>query len=701
MKTCPKCKTTDLPDDDKFCRVCGATLEEDKPASTPAQVPDKSVDDLEFTVTEAPDAGAPELFKQKQEKTEGNIEAGNLEITPNANLLEDETLTSGNDHDNQPKKELIGDSRPPLPLNQDSFDDDNPPPKPPPQKLSSDSGTQSNPNTNSISYKTDRDKSATAENQKKDEEKYTPDWRQDDQIPSKSKSKTKFNSQIQQIKDPAEEAPTIQQSPKVRGVAYFRNNSIKIVGNPFLHDGDEITVNNKQYLLRPKRIDKKTVFGTVGAVCLVMVLILLFQVFNKPALSGKGQIIGLILDPSGKPYLEGARIEIPSIGKSTRSDALGFFKFEMIPPGSYQLTYELGDKYIGSGNATVTDDQMTMMTFNKLEPVVAEKSPSKDQTSSVKSEKTSSAKSKNNDKADSRTGTKSGYGKIKLQANVDNARILVDGKILGAGNNVYSKIKSGKHTIVIDKPGYADYTGTITIEPNKTILIDANLIRNQEPAASDLAAADYLNLGNDAFKSGDFSLAVTDFGKAIELDPSYIEAYESRARALAEINDNEKAANDLVRAGEIYRIKDQHERSIDAFSKALDYSPGNLAALVGRAGAKADKGDYRPGLADYETALDLKDDFYPALYGAGICEFKLGDYKSAEKFFEKAYAQDQSDPYLYHYMMLNYLARDNIQEMRRVYDEFKIIADPATLAEFKSSTRFEPVLRLIKEENRQ
>ncbi|HDL03864.1 MAG TPA: PEGA domain-containing protein, partial [candidate division Zixibacteria bacterium] len=47
---------------------------------------------------------------------------------------------------------------------------------------------------------------------------------------------------------------------------------------------------------------------------------------------------------------------------------------------------------------------------------------------------------------------------MKLNANVDNARLSVDGKILGAGNNTYSKIKSGRHKITVDKTGYTTYT---------------------------------------------------------------------------------------------------------------------------------------------------------------------------------------------------------------------------------------------------
>ena len=98
-------------------------------------------------------------------------------------------------------------------------------------------------------------------------------------------------------------------------------------------------------------------------------------------------------------------------------------------------------------------------------------------------------------------------------------------------------------------------------------------------------------------------------------------------------------------------------------------------------------------------ALEIDDDFYPARFGAGIAEFKLGNHKSAEKHFKKARDLNDSDPYLYHYLMLTYLARDNIKEMKKTYSQFKNIAGPEELAEFKTSSRFEPIIRLIGEDD--
>jgi len=207
-------------------------------------------------------------------------------------------------------------------------------------------------------------------------------------------------------------------------------------------------------------------------------------------------------------------------------------------------------------------------------------------------------------------------------------------------------------------------------------------------------------LGYDALASNKISKALDDFSKAIDLSPASAKAYEGRAKAFAMDDKAEDAATDYVRAGEIYRVNKENGKAISSFSSALDHSPKNLSALVGRAGARLDNSDYRPSLIDYETALKTDDKFYPALYGSGLCHFKMGDHKNAEKYFKKAYEINRSDPYIYQYLMLTYLARDDIKSLRKIYAEFKVVANPVELAEFKSSSRFEPVLRLINEEDK-
>jgi tetratricopeptide (TPR) repeat protein len=129
----------------------------------------------------------------------------------------------------------------------------------------------------------------------------------------------------------------------------------------------------------------------------------------------------------------------------------------------------------------------------------------------------------------------------------------------------------------------------------------------------------------------------------------------------------------------------------------LTYVPQNQTALIARGNTRLDNGDYRSALADFESALKIDNQYYAALFGGGVAQFKLGNNKQADKYFKNANKVNQSDPVLYQYMMLNYLALDDIKNIKKIYAEFKTVADPSELAEFKSSSRFQPVLRLIDE----
>jgi tetratricopeptide (TPR) repeat protein len=200
--------------------------------------------------------------------------------------------------------------------------------------------------------------------------------------------------------------------------------------------------------------------------------------------------------------------------------------------------------------------------------------------------------------------------------------------------------------------------------------------------------------------NGKYQRAIKDYSNAISRSPGMISAYEKRAKLYSSTGEKSKAVGDYIRVGEIYRVKGKPANAVSAFRTALEISPENKIALAGRGGAWMDQGDYRPAIVDFDAALDQDSKFYPALFGAGICEFKMGDYKRADKYFKNAYKINKDDPYLYQYMMLNYLAKDDIKKVRKIYAEFKDNGSAKDLAEFKASPKNEPILRLIKEEDR-
>jgi len=504
----------------------------------------------------------------------------------------------------------------------------------------------------------------------------------------------------------------------VRGIAYFRNNSLQVAGNPYLHENDEIIINDKPFLLKKRKVNfsSKSTIGLFAAAMFIILAVIAAQFMRSDA-DGNGNIVGVILDQNGRPYLEAAQVRLTELDEYTTTNSQGFFKFDNIPTGTYEIAYQLGEQYIGFGNATVTEGQATLATYSDLEsldeyyadqsgsnaqkkneaPVTSKPKTSVEVSKSSATPEPTPKKSTTSPKAATKKSL--GYGKVKLLANVDNARITVDGKILGSGNNTYSKIKSGTRSIKVDKAGYETYSQKIKISKNKSRTLEVNLNRLASVDET-LTADNYLAMGDDNIKAGKLSNAIKDYAKAIELSPSNLSAYEKRADAYVSSDNKTAAVKDYIRAGEIQRMSGKPSASVRSFNRALEYSPKNYSALIGRAGAHGDMGDYRSASVDYNTILDKDKKDFQALYGSGVCYFKLGNHKKAQKVFKEAYKINKSDQMLYQYMLLTYMARDEVKKLRKLYAEYKLISSPQEFAEFKSNTRFEPVIRLIKEEDR-
>ena len=62
------------------------------------------------------------------------------------------------------------------------------------------------------------------------------------------------------------------------------------------------------------------------------------------------------------------------------------------------------------------------------------------------------------------------------------------------------------------------------------------------------SADDYLNRGNSKYHRRDYQGAITDFNKAIEINPQYANAYKNRGIAKYKSKDNQVACKDYKRA---------------------------------------------------------------------------------------------------------------------------------------------------------
>ena len=114
--------------------------------------------------------------------------------------------------------------------------------------------------------------------------------------------------------------------------------------------------------------------------------------------------------------------------------------------------------------------------------------------------------------------------------------------------------------------------------------------------------------GSAKFQLKDYRGAVSDFTKAIELKPEYVEAYYSRAICESKLGKMENALAD--------------------FNKVTELDPGNKNAVFNRAYyIKQQTGDYQSAVEDYNLYLDLNKDGENAFTynNLGYCKFMMHD----------------------------------------------------------------------------
>ena len=163
-----------------------------------------------------------------------------------------------------------------------------------------------------------------------------------------------------------------------------------------------------------------------------------------------------------------------------------------------------------------------------------------------------------------------------------------------------------------------------------------------------ISAKTYNSWGNVKFSQGDYSGAIADFERAIQLKPDYAEAYNNRGLAKHELGDHEDALADYERAiqlkpelsvvysnqGLTKQALGDLDAAIVAYDKAIQLKDDDAVAYTNRGCVWDQMGEYDTALADYETAIQLKPDFVEAYSNRGLMKYELGDHFGALADYE-------------------------------------------------------------------
>lgn len=131
----------------------------------------------------------------------------------------------------------------------------------------------------------------------------------------------------------------------------------------------------------------------------------------------------------------------------------------------------------------------------------------------------------------------------------------------------------------------------------------------------------------DIFEQHEYDLAYLEFGRALDIDPNYYQAW--------------------FKKGLCAYYKQRYDLEIDCYRRCLEIQPDFMEALINLANAYLAQDQLERAVPIYRRILAIDPNHPVALYNLGICYFDLQDYHASIEHlhrFIEAHPQDPSRP---------------------------------------------------------
>jgi small glutamine-rich tetratricopeptide repeat-containing protein alpha len=103
------------------------------------------------------------------------------------------------------------------------------------------------------------------------------------------------------------------------------------------------------------------------------------------------------------------------------------------------------------------------------------------------------------------------------------------------------------------------------------------------------------------------------------------------------------AAEKLKQEGNGLMTKKEHDKAIDAYTKAIELDSTNPIYFSNRAAAHSSKGDHLSAIGDAEKAIELDPNFTKGYSRLGHAQYSIGDYAAAATAYRRGLELDPTN----------------------------------------------------------
>ncbi len=178
------------------------------------------------------------------------------------------------------------------------------------------------------------------------------------------------------------------------------------------------------------------------------------------------------------------------------------------------------------------------------------------------------------------------------------------------------------------------------------------------------AAAIALNNRGRAYQqSGDLAAALSDYNRAIKINPRYKEVFNNR--------------------GVIYKQQRNMQQALSDYTRAIEISPDYADSYYNRGNLYRQQGNLAAALADYNRAIKINPGYAQAFNNRGLIYYQQGNFSRSISDYSRSIAIDNNYMPAYFNRMISYYAVKEYALARADLDKVKRLGytvDPGMLA---------------------